>query len=275
MSPQLSDINWREAINISANLNFQKVFETSTNNIEEMVKKLSLLIEKKRKSEEYQRNNIDETCYPSDLVSILHEEVAAMEDEPQGLINNNKVTYLEVVRSLARAIEAKDIYTGTHSERVKKLSLGIGKRLNLNSQNLLELEYGSILHDIGKIGIPEKVLNKKSRLIEEEYALIKTHPLIGYEILKEVDFLKNSQRIALEHHERIDGKGYPFGLIGEDINILARIVSVADAFDAMTSSRAYRETPLSKKKAMKVMLLNKGTQFDPTIVDVLIKWLKE
>lgn len=195
--------------------------------------------------------------------------------ESRNLLNKNNKSHLETVKSFSSAIEAKDAYTSGHSERVKTYSMGIAGRLNLNSQDMLELEFGSLLHDIGKIGIPEEILNKKTRFNDKEYELIKTHPLIGHEILKAVHFLQKSLKIVLQHHERIDGRGYPQGLKGEEINLLARIVCVADAYDAMTSSRAYRKTPLSKERVYKEMCDNSGTQFETHIVEALFEWLDD
>lgn len=210
-----------------------------------------------------------------DEIDALYEETTAMNDELENLILENNKSYFETVKSLTNAIEAKDSYTRGHSERVKEYSMGIASMLELSSQELHELEFGSILHDIGKIGIPETVLNKRGRFTDEEYRIMKEHPRIGYEILKDVHFLHQSLNIILEHHERMDGEGYPYGLKGKEISLLGRIVCVADAYDAMTSSRPYRSNPLSREKAMEVMINNKGTQFDGEIVDAFVNWLEK
>jgi HD-GYP domain-containing protein (c-di-GMP phosphodiesterase class II) len=261
--------------NIIINLKYQDEIGRLGTSIEKMVKKIYTLMERQREHEGHQNQKYKQTIsyHKNKTISAFYGEVAVMKDMAEELTSDKMDSYLATMRSLASVIEAKDTYTGDHSERVKNFSLGIGERLNLSSQNLVELEFGSILHDIGKIRIPGSVLNKKERLNEEEYTLIKKHPLIGYKILKKVNFLHNSQRIVLEHHERIDGKGYPYGLKGEEINLLARIVCVADAYDAMTSSRAYRVAPLPKEKAINEMYINKGTQFDPIIVDALLNLL--
>lgn len=266
---KISDGEFDLSINIKSNDEFRILGKS----FEKMAKDIASLINDLTEREKDLQKKNHEIFYQNEEINALYEETAAMNDELENLINENNKNYLETVRSLSSAIEAKDAYTGGHSERVKIYSMGIADILELDSQSLLELEFGSLLHDIGKIGIPEEILNKNAIFNDEEYALIKKHPIIGHDILKEVHFLTNSQRIVLEHHERIDGKGYPQGLKGDDINLLARIVCVADAYDAMTSSRAYRKIPLTKEKAVKEMIDNKGTQFDSIVVDAFLKWL--
>lgn len=146
-----------------------------------------------------------------------------------------------VVFTLADTLEAKDIYTRGHSERVAKYSVILGRGMGLNSQELEELKRGSLLHDIGKIGVKDAVLNKVERLTQEELAHIRTHPARGYEICKSLKSFKNLLPIIRWHHERMDGKGHPDGLMGDQIPIPARICSITDAFDAMTSNRPYRK----------------------------------
>lgn len=180
-----------------------------------------------------------------------------------------RITEVNAIQLLTKAIEAKDLYTRIHSERVKNYSLRIGRCLKLTKKELFELEVGSLLHDVGKIGIPEQVLNKKSYFSEAEYKIVKKHPIIGQEILRQANLGSNAQSIVLQHHERLDGKGYPYGLKGNEIAYLAKIVSVADAYDAMTSSRIYKIQPLTGKAALIELENNKGTQFEASIVDAL------
>jgi len=142
-------------------------------------------------------------------------------------------------------------------------------------EDLVVLEYAALLHDVGKIGIPSSILNKPTRLSEEEFDIIKTHPTIGYEILKDIEFLKRSALIIYQHHERIDGKGYPRGLTKDELDILTRIITVTDAYDAMTSARPYRKEPLSHKEAMEILIEGSGTQFDGDIVDAFRKYKEE
>jgi len=182
-------------------------------------------------------------------------------------------SYLSTVQSLANAIEASDKYTRGHCERVSNISLAIAKKMGLGEDELNALEFASILHDIGKIGVPSAVLNKEGKLTTEEFDMIKKHPTIGYDILSDVDFLYESRKILLEHHERIDGTGYPRGLKGDDISLLAKIISVADAYDAMTSSRPYRKIPLTDEQVKTELIKGKGTQFDSEVVDNFLELL--
>ena len=164
------------------------------------------------------------------------------------MMEANKQNYFETIRALANAEEEKDPYTRGHCERVMDHALGIGKALGLPEESLNALRYGAILHDIGKIGVPEQVLNKETPLDKEEFALIRQHPSMGLRILGDLTFMKDSIRIVHEHHERYDGHGYPSGLRDQEIDLLARIVCVADSFDAMTSKRPYRKTAMTQRK---------------------------
>lgn len=203
------------------------------------------------------------------------EQITSLYKELEILLQENQNSYFETVRALANAIEAKDSYTGGHCERVMEYSLGIANKMGLGEQELSDLRFGSILHDIGKIGIPEPVLNNKGSFTQEEYELMKKHPEIGDTILKELNFLSKSRKIVYEHHERVDGKGYPNGLAGDQIDLLAKIVGAADAYDAMTSKRPYRREAMSKEAAIAELLHHRGTQFDGGIVDAFINWLNE
>lgn len=191
----------------------------------------------------------------------------------QLLHKENKTTSanFNTIKAFANAIEAKDTYTRSHCDRVTKYSVLIGEKMQLSYEELVNLHYASILHDIGKIGIPDVILNKEGPLTNEEYAIIKKHPEIGYEIIKDVKFLRKIAEILLQHHERIDGNGYPRGLIGKEIDKLAKIISVADSFDAMTSERNYRGKPLLKNVAIKELIDNRGTQFDQQVVDIFVQ----
>ncbi|TBR15980.1 HD domain-containing protein, partial [bacterium] len=181
--------------------------------------------------------------------------------------------YLETVKSLAKAIEAKDFYTKGHSERVAQYAVGIAKKMDFSEEEIKLLEDVCILHDVGKIGVPENILGKPGPLSPEEYEIIKKHPGIGEEILKNVEYLKPGLSVVSQHHERPDGKGYPRALKAEEINILASIVSVADAYDAMTSDRPYRKA-LAQDKAVSLIRENVGTQFDVRVVKAFIESLK-
>lgn len=212
-----------------------------------------------------------ELIQKNEKINAYYEETAALNEQLEDLVEENTRSYIETISALSEAIEIKDSYTRGHSERVKNLSIKIGRQMGINKSELDDLIRGSLLHDIGKIGIPEAILQKKEKLTDVEYEIIKKHPLNGYEILKNVHFLGDGLKVVTEHHERYDGKGYPYGLKGREINILARIACVADAYDAMTSARIYREKPLTDEEAMKELIRNRGTQFDPDVVDSFIR----
>jgi len=190
------------------------------------------------------------------------------------LYENLEQFIINMVKSLVFAIEAKDTYTRGHSERVSKYSMLMGERLGLGEKEYNDLKWASILHDIGKIGIPESILNKPDRLTDSEYEVIKGHPAKGGEILQPIEQLEGSLSGIIHHHERYDGRGYPQGLKGEEIPLIARVIAVADTFDAINSTRAYRETR-SPEKALKIMEEVAGSQLDSRIVDVFKKVYKE
>lgn len=172
--------------------------------------------------------------------------------------------YLESVETLRYTVEAKDDYTKGHSDRVSAYSVLIGKSLGLPQSDIETLRIGGLFHDIGKIGISDSILLKNGKLTDEEYSEIKRHPIIGKNILSNAEIFEDIIPIVLYHHERYDGKGYPYGLADKDIPFLARIVAVADAFDAMTSKRSYRDE--LDLEFVKDELRNKtGTQFDPIV----------
>jgi diguanylate cyclase (GGDEF)-like protein len=184
-----------------------------------------------------------------------------------------KVT-LNSIMAIANTIDAKDTYTSGHSVRVAKAAEEIAKRLGWNEEEIHNLHYVALLHDIGKIGVPDAILNKPSKLCNEEFAIIKKHPMIGNEILKDIHMIRHVAEGALYHHERYDGKGYPYGLKGEEIPLYGRIIGVADAYDAMTSNRVYRPK-LKTKQVIAEFERGKGTQFDPQLADLMIQMLKE
>lgn len=181
-----------------------------------------------------------------------------------------KDAYHGTIESLRLAVDAKDSYTAGHSDRVAYYARLIGEELRLSEEDLQTLYEGALFHDIGKIGIPDSVLKKNGPLSDDEYDDIKTHPSIGAHILMPAKIFNNLLPIVNFHHERFDGKGYPSKLVGENIPLMARIVSVADAFDAMTSDRSYRPR-FTLIKALQELKKGKGSQFDPKIVDAFIK----
>lgn len=182
--------------------------------------------------------------------------------------------YLEAVQSLAIALEEKDYYTHGHSSRVSKISEAIGREMGFDEKGLRILRLGGLLHDIGKIGIPDSILNKPGKLTKEEFDIIKTHPAEGERILKPIIKEEGILHIVRHHHEMLDGSGYPDGLKGKEIPLPARIATVADVFDAMTSERAYRK-PIEKEKVINHMLSETGKHFDPSVMDAFVKVVKE
>lgn len=183
-------------------------------------------------------------------------------------------TYLDTIKALANALEAKDPYTRGHSERVAKLAVAIAEDLNLSQDLIQNLNYAAILHDIGKIGIPEIILNKPGKLSDEEFAKIKEHPVKGASITNNVDFLSQASLFILHHHERLNGSGYPKGLKGAEIPLGAAIIAVADVYDALTTDRPYRNA-LSPQEAFKEIEINKGVLFKEEVVDALKRVLEK
>ena len=181
--------------------------------------------------------------------------------------------YLESVQTLRYTVEAKDSYTRGHSDRVSEYSVLLGKHLNLPEDTLNTLRIGGLFHDIGKIGVPDSILQKESRLTDDEYSEIKNHPSIGAHILSTATIFHDIIPIVKHNHEKYDGTGYPGRLQGEDIPYLARIAAVADSFDAMTSRRTYRDS-LPMDVVISEFKRCKGTQFDPKLADVFLDILE-
>ena len=181
--------------------------------------------------------------------------------------------YMESIQTVRYTVEAKDTYTRGHSDRVSEYSVLIGEKLGLPEEDIRRLRIGGLFHDIGKIGVPDSILQKNGKLSDDEYSEIKNHPTIGVHILSNATMFEDILPIVKHHHERYDGKGYPGRLKGEEIPYLARIAAVADSFDAMTSKRVYRDS-LPLDRVIEEFEKNKGTQFDPKIADVFLDILK-
>lgn len=200
-------------------------------------------------------------------------EVAALigkEIERRKIKEDLQRLFVDMVKSFSSALDARDRYTVDHSKRMSDTTRLIAEKLRLTHKEREDIVLGSLLHDIGKIGISDKILTKPTRLTPEEFDRVKQHPLISERILKPIDALKGTLRIIRHHHERYDGKGYPDGLKGREIPIGARILTVCDAFDAMISERPYRNS-LSIRKAVAELEKNAGTQFDPKVAKIMIK----
>ncbi|NLC63251.1 MAG: HD-GYP domain-containing protein [Thermoanaerobacterales bacterium] len=190
------------------------------------------------------------------------------------LYMNMKKVYFDTIQALVTAIEAKDPYTRGHSDRVAHYANLISNEMNLSEKYANSLNCAALLHDIGKIGVPEHILNKPGKLSEEEFEKVKTHPVLGATIVKKIDFMADSSLFIRYHHERQDGTGYPEGLIGDNIPLGAAILSVADAYDALTSDRPYRKAK-SPEDAIEEIEKNSGTQFKPEVVRALKKALEK
>lgn len=211
------------------------------------------------------------TGTPSYIPILIRHAAAALSNAY--LFETSERNYIQAISALASAVDAKDPYTHNHSRNVAAYVTRIASHLKLPSRELSLLNNAALLHDIGKIGIPEIILNKESSLTEEEYSVIKTHPEVGYNILRPVTAFGSFINAVRYHHERYDGKGYPAGLSGQEIPFHARILAVADCFDAMTSDRVYRKSP-GIDYAIREIKQNAGTQFDPEIAEEFLSVLK-
>lgn len=180
----------------------------------------------------------------------------------------------ELIRTLAHTIELRDAYTNGHCHRVSEIAVEIGRKLRLPHQELLYLEWASLIHDIGKVAIPESILNKPGSLTDDEYNIIKQHPELGDWSLREMEFGKHVRDGVLHHHQRWDGRGYPGGLSGTSIPLPGRIISVSDTWDALTSDRSYRRA-LPRSECIRIMKDGRGTQFYPEILDIFFGIIKE
>ncbi len=198
---------------------------------------------------------------------------AAIAIENSRLFDHTQRTYYETIRALAEALEARDAYTRGHSERVTRYALAIAEAMDLSSDEQQIIEHAGLLHDIGKIGISDTILNKPTALSSEDRKVIEHHPIFGDTILGPIKFLTQVQVVVKHHHERYDGEGYPDRIAGEDIPLAARIVCVADSYDAMTSDRPYRPA-LDRATAVAELNRHRGSQFDPRVVDVFVGLLE-
>lgn len=186
---------------------------------------------------------------------------------------NETEIYHDIIESLVTALEAKDYYTSGHSERVAFMAYELSKKLGIFGNELENIHMAAHLHDIGKIGVPDNILNKTGKLSEDEWQHIKMHPKIGFDILNKSNKLKHIAKIVLHHHEKWNGSGYPNGLTKLEIPLGSRIITVCDSIDAMTSIRPYRKA-MDFEKCMEEIVVNKNIMYDPTIVNFIENNLK-
>ena len=198
----------------------------------------------------------------ADFLGVFHENVFRFEEQQE--------MFLGTLRALSASIDAKHRYTRGHSDRVAFLGAKLAEAIGMNTENVERVRIAGLVHDVGKIGVPEAVLTKKGRLTPEEFEQIKQHPVIGYEILKDIPPMYDILPGVLYHHERWDGKGYPEGLSGEDIPLFGRLLAVADTFDAMKSTRSYRSA-MPKDQVLEEIRRCAGTQFDPALASAFVK----
>ena len=189
------------------------------------------------------------------------------------LYEDLRSTYMRTIKVLAQAIDARDHYTHSHSENVAKYATIIAGEMKLSAKEIETIRQACELHDLGKIGVEDCILGKTGSLTEEEWQQIRKHPVIGAQILEPLTFLSEVIDLVRQHHEHYDGKGYPEGRSGEDIHLGARIINLADAYEAMRSARSYRKTPLTKEAAVEEIKNHKGKQFDPKVVEAFLNVL--
>lgn len=207
------------------------------------------------------------------IISTLHKKIIGdllSMDREKTLITEK--AYQDTIRALINSLEAKDLYTRGHSDRVTEHAMVLGSKLGFDLKEITKLYYGAILHDMGKIGISEDILNNPLSLGTDDFDRIKKHPEIGANIISSIESLKNIAPSILYHHERFDGSGYPKGLKGKDIPLHSRIIAICDAFDAMSSTRTYRDS-MTREKAVRELVSGAGTQFDPDLVKIFVEFL--
>ena len=214
-----------------------------------------------RRAVEHYELRVAKRRYENHLKELVEQRTAALDRALSSLEDAYRVT----LKALVAALEARDLETHGHSERVVSFSLRLSLELELNDQERQALEFGSLLHDIGKIGVPDAILRKPGKLTEGEWVMMRQHPTLGEQILRGINFLEGAVRVVAQHHEQWNGRGYPRCLRGEAIDLNARIFAVADAFDAMTSDRVYRRAR-SYEQAVKELDKFSDIQFDPQVV---------
>ena len=219
---------------------------------------------------EYHELVVAKQRYENHLEELVEQRTAELDRA----LNSLEGSYRSTLKALTAALETRDSETHGHSERVVTYSLRLGREYGLSSEEMKSLEFGSLLHDIGKIGVPDSILRKPAKLTEEEWVCMREHPVHGQQILRGIEFLQGAAKVVAQHHEQWDGSGYPHGLRAEEIDVCARIFAVADAFDAITSDRVYRRGK-SYEAAAQELDDWAGRQFDPKVVEAFHRVPKE
>jgi putative nucleotidyltransferase with HDIG domain len=211
-----------------------------------------------RREREAADNALQLERYAADLRETFKEERARTQQLTR--------SYMATVRALSNAVEARDAYTGKHAERVAAYGIEIARALGLPRPDAPEIEFGFLLHDIGKVAVPDSILYKPGALTVEERALMARHPVVGAEIVSDIEFLTEAAKVVRSHHEHWDGSGYPDGLAGDEIPVAARVFAVADVLDALTTDRPYRPG-LPLREAREMIVAESGSHFDPEVVE--------
>ncbi len=252
-----------DAIRLGAYDYIVKPFNISqvTISVQRAIERRTLLIENLQYNTSLEQKVVQKTI---DLIrknKTLQQQAELLED----LLHQVRDSYEATLDAMVSAIESRDCETKHHCRRVQGYAVLLGQRLSLTPELLIDISYGALLHDVGKIGVPDSILLKPDKLTDEEWRIMRNHTLIGHKMISRIKFLKGAADIVLHHHERWDGKGYPHGIAGEDIPLGARIFSVVDSFDAITSKRVYKDA-VPMKEALQEIERCTGDQFDPNVV---------
>ena len=257
-----------DAIRLGAYDYIVKPFNISqvTISVQRAIERRTLLIENLQYKTSLEQKVVQKTI---DLIrknKTLQQQAELLED----LLHQVRDSYEATLDAMVSAIESRDCETKHHCRRVQGYAVLLGQRLSLTPELLIDISYGALLHDVGKIGVPDSILLKPGKLTDEEWRIMRNHTLIGHKMISRIKFLKGAADIVLYHHERWDGEGYPYGIAGEDIPLGARIFSVVDAFDAITSKRVYKEA-VPIPEAQREIERCSGDQFDPAIVAAFLE----
>jgi putative nucleotidyltransferase with HDIG domain len=207
------------------------------------------------------------------ILSKASGEAKFLKEKIEKLTKRTNQGLIEAISAFAKTIELKDQCTGEHVERTVHYATELAKKLNLSNHEIELVRQAAMLHDLGKIGVSEEILRKRTKLTKKEFEEIKKHPQIGVDIIRPIQFLHSIIPLMLYHHERWDGKGYPYGLKAEEIPIGARIIAIADVYQALISDRPYRKA-YNKNKAIEIIKQNTGSQFDPNIANAFLSLIK-